>query len=363
MFTPTPARAGANRLATAACAAVLAALFLAATPGASGARGVPHGGFFGVSPQTQVTSNDLRRMARLSLTLRIPFFWFDVEARRGSYDFATLDRTVGEASAAGVRVLPIVTGSPEWMAGDPRVAPLAGRRARAWSAFLRELVGRYGPGGKFWEGREVKQPLRRWQIWNEPNFSVFWRRPSPRAYVGLLRRSAAAIRGLDPGAQIVAGGLAPVEGGLRPWEFLRRMYLVPGAGAAFDVAALHPYATSIPGLEYELRAVRRVMARAGDGAKPLLVTELGVASDGVAPNPFDKGRRGQGRFLEGAYRLMLEHRRRWRLGGAYWFTWKDVDSADPYCVFCRFAGLFDVDGRPKPAWNAFRRVVRAASVR
>lgn len=357
MSTPAPARAGASWLATAACAAVLAALSPAAAPGASAANARPHAGFFGVSPQTRVTAGDLKRMARLSLTLRVPFFWSEVETRRGVYDFSSLDRTVGQASAAGVGILPIVTASPEWMAGDPRAAPLAGSRARAWSAFLRELVGRYGPRGEFWQGREVKRPLRRWQIWNEPNFSVFWRQPSPRAYVGLLRRSAAAIRGLDPGAEIVAGGLAPVEGGLRPWEFLRRMYRVPGARRAFDVAALHPYATSVLGLEYELRAVRRVMARAGDGAKPLLVTELGVASDGVAPNPFDKGRRGQARFLESTYRLMLEHRRRWRLGGAYWFTWKDVADADPYCVFCRFAGLFDASGRPKPAWRSFRRLI------
>jgi hypothetical protein len=335
-------------------------MLLAAPPAGSSPTSRPAVPFFGVSPQTELSSGDLRKMARLSLTLRIPFLWSEVESQRGVYDFSLLDRAVGGAAAEGIRVLPIVTASPGWMAGDPRVPPLAGAGARAWSTFLRVLVSRYGPQGIFWTNRKAKQPIRRWQIWNEPNFTVFWRRPSPRRYVDLLHRSAATIWAVDPGAQIVAGGLAPVEGGLRPWEFLRRMYRVPGARDAFDIAALHPYAISVRGLEYELRAVRRVMARARDGAKPLLVTELGVASAGVASDPFDKGLRGQAHFLEGAYRLMLENRHRWRLGGAYWFTWKDIETSDHNCVFCRFAGLFDSEGEPKPAWWALGRVVRGA---
>jgi hypothetical protein len=353
---PVPLRA-ASGSSIAACAALISIFLLATWPSRSEATDPVAAGFFGVSPQTQVTAGDLEKMARLHLTLRVPFFWSEVETRRGSYDFSALDRTVGEAVAAGVRVLPIVTASPGWMAGDAAVPPLGKDRTRAWLAFLRALEHRFGPRGEFWRGRTATRPIRRWQLWNEPNFSVFWRRPSPRDYVELLRRSAIALRRVDPGAKIVGGGLAPVEGGLRPWEFLRRMYRVPGARQAFDLVALHPYATSTAGLEYELSAVRRVMARAGDSSKPLLVTELGVASASAAPNAFDKGRRGQARFLENAYRLMLENRRRWRLGGAYWFTWRDVRSADPYCVFCRFAGLFDIRGRPKPAWRALRRVV------
>jgi hypothetical protein len=297
-------------------------------------------------------------MARLDLTVRVPFYWFQLEAERGVYDFSSLDPVVGQAAAAGVRILPFVTGSPAWMAGDASVPPLKGSRIRAWEKLLRRLVARYGPGGHFWAGRRARQPIRRWQIWNEPNFQIFWRpRPSPSAYLKLLRRSARAIRGSDPEARIVAAGLAPVEGGLFPWEFLRRMYRLPRAKQAFDFVALHPYSSSLGTLEYQLRTMRRVMAQAGDGAKPLLVTEFGVASNSSFPNPFDKGRRGQARFLTGAYQLMLENRRRWRLGGAYWFTWKDMVGSDPYCVFCEFAGLFDARGEAKPAWGALARLV------
>jgi hypothetical protein len=306
-------------------------------------------------------------MGRLGLTLRVPLYWFEVESLRGVYDFAGFDRLVAEAARARVRLLPFVTGSPAWMAGDASVPPLGGSRATAWSRFLRQVVARYGPRGSYWVGRGSKQPIRRWQIWNEPNFRIFWRRPSAKAYMKLLHRSERTIHRADPGAQVMTAGLAPVEGGLYPWEFLRRMYGQPRARQSFDLVALHPYSTSMGALEYQLRAMRRVMGRAGDGATPLLVTEIGVASAGRFPNPFDKGRRGQAHFLEAAYELMLENRRRWRLGGAYWFTWQDSSNgADPHCVFCEFAGLFDVEGTAKPAWHALRRLVTrtgAGSVR
>jgi hypothetical protein len=334
------------------------ALCLAVTPAGSAAA---PSGFFGIASSTDLARGDFAQMSKLGLTLRVPLNWFEVEPQRGVYDFTGFDRTVAEAARAKVRLLPFVTGSPAWLSGDASVPPLRGPGRAAWDRLLRQLVARYGPHGSFWAGRRSKQPIRRWQVWNEPNFRVFWHpRPSPRAYVDLLRRSARVIRSADPGAVVVAAGLAPVEGGLFPWEFLRRMYRVPGARQAFDVMAIHPYSTSLGALEYELRAMRRAMARAGDGAKPLLVTELGVASDGRYPNPFDKGPRGQARFLERAYDLMLENRRRWRLSGAYWFTWRDTTGHDPHCVFCEFAGLYDVQGKPKPAWWALTRTVRRA---
>lgn len=342
------------------CAVLVAALALclALAPGRSTAASP---GFFGVATSADLAREDFAKMGRLGLTLRVPLYWFEVEPQPGVYDFTGFDRTVGEAARAGVRLLPFITGSPAWMAGDASVPPLGPARAAAWDALLRELVARYGPHGGYWAGRWSKQPIRRWQIWNEPNFRIFWHpRPSPRAYVDLLRRSAQTIRAADPGAKVVAAGLAPVEGGLFPWEFLRRMYRVPGVRRAFDLMAIHPYSTSLGALEYELRAMRRAMARAGDGAKPLLVTELGVASDGAYPNPFDKGPRGQARFLDRAYGLMLENRRRWRLAGAYWFTWRDTTGHDLHCVFCEFAGLHDVRGDPKPAWWALKRLIGRA---
>ncbi len=317
--------------------------------------------FFGIVPQSPPSIADFGRMQGVVGTLRIPVEWFRIESRPGTYDFEGLDRVVGEAAGAGIRVLPFVYGSPTWLTGDPARPPLASSEARrAWTLFLRRLVRRYGPDGSFWQGRDTRLPIRRWQIWNEPNYLLFWRpRPSPRGYARLLRISAPAIRRLDPGARILTAGVAPVEAGITPWSFLRRMYAVPGVAHYFDVVALHPYAPYVEWVKREIRFVRRVMVDAGDGGTPLQLTELGVASDGVLENVFDEGPIGQAAFLRKAYRLVLRNRRGWHISGLDWFTWRDAASPDPNCVFCEYGGLLTDEGTPKPAWGAFRYLVQA----
>jgi hypothetical protein len=345
------------------CLALAAAVALATPLGSSAAQATVPRSFFGVVPQGPISAADFGRMQGTIGSVRVPFGWAQAEPRPGEYDFDAIDEIVGPAASHGIRVLPFVTGSPLWLTGDPERPPQATARGRAaWFSFLRRLVSRYGPGGSFWKSQTRQVPIRRWQIWNEPNFLLAWHpRISPRGYARLLGIAAHAIRGVDPGAEIVAAAVAPVEAGMLPWTFLKRMYRVPGVRRAFDVMAANPYASSSAGVEYEIRRVRRVMALAGDGGKPLRVTELGVASDGVFRNPFDKGRLGQARFLKRVYGLLIQRRRQWRISGVDWFAWQDLGYTDTHCVFCQYTGLFDVDGAAKPAWHALRHLVSAAS--
>lgn len=314
--------------------------------------------FFGVVPQAPLSARDFDRMQGVVGTVRVPFDWSQIEPRRGTYDFSGPDGIVGEAADHGVRVLPYLYGSASWLSDDPARPPYRTARARAaWARFLRQLVLRYGPGGDFWSGRPARAPIRRWQIWNEPNFLLFWHpRPSPAGYATLLRASARAIRGEDRRARIVTAGVAPVEGGMLPWRFLAKLYRVPGVRRDFDVVGLHPYSSSLRGLEYEVRQTRQVMARAGDARKPLQVTEFGTASSGLFPNPYDAGLAGQASYLRRAFRLFIAKRSRWRLTGIDWFAWQDASAVDPHCVFCEYAGLFDSEGRPKPSWRAFQGI-------
>jgi len=327
---------------------------------ASPAAGKVPRGFFGVVPQASLRAADFDRMQGMGLSVRVPIYWYEVEPRPGEYEFAALDRTVEEATRVGARVLPVVFGSPSWLEPEAARPPL-GPALSSWREFLARLVQRYGPHGELWSEDPNGTPLHRWQIWNEPNFPLFWRpRPSPRGYARLLHAAATVIRAKDRGATIIAAGVAPVEVGMAPWTFLRRLYRVPGARRDFDVAALHPYAPYLGWVREEIGLVRSAMAAGGDRDKPLQLTELGVASDGTFPSAFDKGLTGQAAFLRRVLRLVADNRHRWRIAGADWFTWQDSSAADPHCVFCEFAGLFDASGEPKPAWAAFRSVVAAA---
>lgn len=335
--------------------AVLLVLGLLLLPSAASAR-LPTG-FAGVVPQGPLSERDLDRIGGAGLGLRLVIGWSEVEPRPGAYEFSALDARIGAAADRGIAVLPVVHGSPGWLRARPEQPPLGRRGLVAWRSLLRELVERYGSGGGFWRGRLRDRPLRRWQLWNEPNFPLFWRpRPSPAAYAKLLHAGAAAIRDADPSAQIVAAGLAPIERQPPPWEFLRRLYRVPGFRADIDYVALHPYSADIGVLTERVRRTRAVMAAAGDRRKPLLVTEIGVASGSDSATAMDRGEAGQAAYLEQAFGL-LARERRWRVAGAYWYAWADKRGDDPACVFCNFTGLFDLRGEPKPAWRALQRIL------
>jgi hypothetical protein len=342
-------------------AVLLVAALTAIGVGTAAAASPPPAGFFGIVPQEAPGEADLTRMEGSVETMRIPVFWFQCEPEAGEYDFGALDAEIGAAAAHGIRVLPFVYGTPAWLRPDVTRPPLDGRAAVAWKRFLARLVDRYGPGGSFWRGRGAALPIRRWQIWNEPNFRLFWGpRVEPAGYAKLLAESAGVLRRRDAGAKIVLAGVAPVGAGMKTWVFLRRLLRVPGVRRDFDYAAIHPYSATLGQLEYQMRKARQALVSGGAGAVPLIVTEIGVASAGSYPSAFVVGPLGQAEFLRAAYARLLEMRHRWRVAGAYWFSWRDKVEPDPHCSFCQGAGLLEIGGRPKPAWTAFRQTVAAA---
>jgi len=318
-------------------------------------------GFFGVVPQEPPSESDFARMKGTVETLRMPIYWSECEPGKGEYDFASVDSEVGAAAAVGIRVQPFVYGTPDWVGTKQAEAPLGVAALAEWKGFLRVLVRRYGPRGSFWRDSADREPILRWQIWNEPNFRLFWEpRIDPVGYAKLLHASAAAIRGADPAAKIVLAGIAPVGAGMKTWVFMRRLLRVPGVLGDFDFAAIHPYSADIAELNYQLEKVRAAMIAGGAGRKPLIVTEVGVASHGDYPSAFVEGEAGEAEFLRDAYARLLRMRHRWRIAGAYWFTWKDVAASDPHCAFCQGAGLLRLNGTAKAAWFAYQQIAAAA---
>ena len=349
------------RAFAASCVAVcLAALALFGAGRAEARPVTAPAGFFGIVPQAMPSEGDFARMQGSVETLRMPIFWFECEPRRGEFYFAGVDQEIGAAAERGIRVLPFVYGTPSWLGRQER-PPLGGDALVRWKGFLRALVARYGPRGSFWDGRAHREPIRRWQIWNEPNFRLYWApKIEPGGYAKLLHASATTIRKADPAAKIVLAGVAPVGSGMKTWVFMRRLLRVPGVRRDFDFAAVHPYSATIPELDYQLEKVRAAMVAGGAGRKPLLVTEFGVASHGAYPSAFVEGEQGQARFLQAAYGRLLAMRHRWRIAGAFWYAWQDEAQADPHCGFCQGAGLLRLDGTAKPAWFAYQRLAAGA---
>ena len=171
--------------------------------------------------------------------MRAAFYWRQIQPTGpADADFAASDAVVLAAARRGLGVLPVVHGTPDWAAlnpGDPASPP---RIPADYARLLTALVTRYGPNGSLWaEHPEVaRQPIRAWQIWNEPNLTRYWNvAPWAPSYVKLLKAADKALKAADPGSKTVLAGL-PNES----WKAMEAIYDA-GARGSFDVAALHPY--------------------------------------------------------------------------------------------------------------------------
>jgi polysaccharide biosynthesis protein PslG len=324
-------------------------------------------GFWGVVPQAKTTLPQLRRLERGGVdSVRIGVDWRAVmPTRDGTRHWRDVDEIVGDASRAGLSVLPYVYRTPAWLARDENALPVeTGEQRRAWMDFLGVLVRRYGEGGSFWRSHPdlPEQPIHTWQIWNEPNFFYFASDPDPDRYARLVQLSHRALRAADPGAELMLGGMFALPGERPPdaypaYRFLATMFerhpdLIP----IVDGVAIHPYTRDFKYLTPILDQVRRALRRAGDPKVRLWVTELGWGSQaGPEASQLEVGLRGQARQLGGALRLLRRDRERWRLQQVYVFTVADSEN-DEICSFCDSAGLFTSGFEPKPAWPAFERV-------
>jgi polysaccharide biosynthesis protein PslG len=320
------------------------------------ARPVP-----GVVTQTVLDDRDFARMEQGGVeTLRFLIRWREVEPEPGRLDWSSTDHVLASAARHGIEVLPIVYGSPAWVAQSELHPPIDDAADRAsWRSFLTALVARYGPRGVFWEGSERRAPITRWQIWNEPNFDFYWDpKPAVGEYARLLEISAGAIRSADRDARIMLAGVAAVRSGMPWWRFLRRLYEQPGVKRDFDFVALHPYAPGLRLMRRQIELARRIMATADDSRTPLAITEVGWASAGPA-STMVKGPRGQARLLKRTYHLLGGGGHPdWRISDVHWYAWRDSMAVEAYCSFCQHAGLFDLAGEPKPAWRAYQQAVR-----
>lgn len=230
-----------------------------------------------------VATFDLAAAARLK-TVRLPIFWGLVQpVDAGTYDWATVDRLVDDASSRGLGILASIGSTPVWAAAPGASGPYAkpadpavfGRFAAAVAQRYRGKIGAY-------------------EIWNEPNGTAFYN-PAPDAvsYTGLLKAGYRAIKDVEPTATVVGGALGAVVDSAttaNPVEFLRQMYAA-GAAGSFDAFSFHPYqyevtfsaGWSIPNAPgQQLTAMRQLMIANGDSEKKIWATEFGVPTTTIS---------------------------------------------------------------------------------
>jgi large repetitive protein len=306
--------------------------------------------------------SEVRLMADSGVTtLRVPFYWHHIEPSQGKFDYSGVDPFVAATARAHIELLPIVLRSPAWAAEHPKLGNSPPAGTKNYAAFLTALIERYGPDGSFWSDNPdvPKQPIEAWQIWNEPNHDHYWSdQPYAAGYVRLARAARAAIKKADPDALVIGAGFAD-----RSWESITQIYRA-GAKGVFDAVAIHPYTYEVANVLRLVRYARRSLKQAGDGDRPLWLTEVTWSSGkrpGHKPYPFETTPPDQAKRLGEALPLLIREREALGIDRIFWENWisTDSDHSDPF----DFSGLrvLEPDGsvREKPAFAVFKRIALA----
>ncbi len=253
-----------------------------------------------------------------------------------AYDFTTVDAAVRDSVAAGLQPLLVLTRAPAF-AEAPHRWPYAypgswDPNPAAFGEFATAVARRYA--GAFPDPLVPGRVLPRvhlFEAWNEPNLARYlepqwvasggrWVAFSPLVYRALLNALSLAVKSVQPGATVIAAGVAPNGepagvGRMTPLRFLRGLLCLAGRtghreggsgrGACadpprFDVLAFHPLSFESPDRPAassqdvaiaDIAKVTTLLARAVRAGtalprahKPLWVTELNWESAPPAPH-------------------------------------------------------------------------------
>jgi hypothetical protein len=375
-------------------AAVCVAVVLAAPPVASGSRYLQ----IGIFDDTQIlygsTDRVFRDLDALHVqVIRVNLWWgrpgMGVARRKPrnpmnpndpAYDWAVYDRAVGYAAQYGMKVVFSLLGTPSWAnrAKGWNVAPTNVLDFKRFAtAAARRYTGRF-PGA---DGRALPA-VRNWLVWNEPNNPVFlkpqykrvkgrWTIQSAKDYAKLCNAAVNAFHTVARSSKVACGVTGPrgnnnpsqARASVSPLAFLRAM---KSAGArGFDAYAHHPYygrpnetpttppppgihgnaptAITLGNFSLLVREVTKLY-----GNKRIWITEYGYQT-----NPPDKlfgvSYAKQALYLRQAYTLV---RRNPRVDMFLWFLLRDERRLDGWQ-----SGLITVNGRKKPAFNTFARLL------
>jgi len=197
--------------------------------------------------------------------VRLAAWWRIMERQRGVIDFGYLDPSVDAAVANGLKVLIVFASVPAWANGSrPELGIIDSDSALPPTdpQFFQEFVTAVAT---HFHGR-----VDAYEIWNEPNYKVFWNGDFGRFIQEILIPGAQAVKAVDP-----------ILSTLGPATDSNKTKFKEAVGKAFpflDVLSCHLYnkQQSAGALIDGAKAHRALVLEQGD--KPLWVTEFGVDS-------------------------------------------------------------------------------------
>jgi hypothetical protein len=330
---------------------LLAAFALAAAPASAVETGVVE--TFGQTRPTAQTASELG-----AGWVRLWASWEYLQPGPSSWDehlIGVTNQNVNAAKAKGLKVLMVVQRSPAWASGGkggttPPADP------STFGAAMGSLAQKV-PG------------VDAWELWNEEDETIFWAGGAdPAKYAAMVKSAYPAIKAAQPNDIVVTGATVGNN-----FDFIEALYK-HGAKGSFDAVGVHTDTACLvngPDVHYRdeqgkigrytftgYREVHAVMARHGDGDKPIWMTELGWNTQSDAPGscntgmwagqkPLGVSEETQALFLAQAYSCLAADP---YVQVALWFGLQDIRGSQ----YAAGYGLYRLDGSAKPSAAAFR---------
>ncbi|MGC8873213.1 MAG: BACON domain-containing protein [Chloroflexia bacterium] len=221
---------------------------------------------------------------------REEFSWANIEYHQGVFDFHIFDPRLQALAEAGYGIIGMLLTTPPWArkpscAGSYWCPP---RDPADFAHFASVVVERFDGDGI--DDAPGSPRVAYWEIWNEPNHPATWPGTAGE-YAALLCAAYPAIKGADPTAQVLVGGVYVFDGqsgGPPAYDGLAFLSQVlaaaPEAWDAFDILSIHPFMPDVapdqPGLWEPVTMLSRLQhaldwVQVHSGGKPVWITEVG----------------------------------------------------------------------------------------
>ncbi len=174
---------------------------------------------------------------------------------------------------------------------DDSDTPGAGKQINPenkWAVYVYTAVSRYKPGGVLAQQRgwPAGVGVTHWEMWNEPDLSIFWD-SSLADFARLQKVGYLAAKQADPNAQVIFGALANNSSRLSYYNDVLTIYDDDPLAALYsyfhDILATHSYFTAWQSWYHVWRAGRSLSSRGLD--KPIWLNESGVPAWNDYPGP------------------------------------------------------------------------------
>jgi hypothetical protein len=278
--------------------------------------------------------------------IRQDILWSDIHRGHLQYDFSKYDELISKISGRGLQVLGVLQYNKVDLREGKEVWSTPPESFEEFSAYVGAVVDQY------------KSKIKHWEIWNEPNLSVYWSGPQDdlKSYSRLLKLSYEAAKKADPTCSVLHGGLAEpiVEGVIHLYQ----------QKAPFDILNIHPFLNphdpkSSERLHRIMTGVCEEMKKQNEEEKKIWITEMGcpgLPSDKMnltwfGGDPVDEHK--QADWLEKQYEWIQKYPTVEKL---FWAFYRDTENE--FKDATDYMGLVRLDLTPKPAYSKMKALIQ-----